>query len=216
MDTVKLQGALAAGLQELGLSITQERQDKLIRYLELLVRWNKAYNLTAVTDPMEMVHLHLLDSLAILPYLKGERFIDVGTGPGLPGIPLAITKPEANFVLLDSNGKRTRFLFQVRTTLGLSNCQEIHARAEAYNGSQPFDGVISRAFTSLTDMVDKTHHLLAGDGCFYAMKGRLPEKELSELAKAYTVSACHKLNVPGVDGERHLIEIGLSPAGTVS
>lgn len=216
METVKLQEALAAGLQELGLSIPQEQQQKLIRYLELLVRWNKAYNLTAVTDPMEMVHLHLLDSLAILPHLKGERFIDVGTGPGLPGIPLAIAKPEAHFDLLDSNGKRTRFLFQVRTTLNLANCQEVHARAEAYSGSRPFDGVISRAFTSLTDMVDKTRHLLTSTGRFYAMKGRLPEKELSELAKDYTVSACHQLNVPGVDGERHLIEIGLSPAGTVS
>ncbi len=214
MDTKKLQQALATGLQVLGLAIPLERQEKLISYLELLVRWNKAYNLTAVTDPLEMVHLHLLDSLAILPHLKGERFIDVGTGPGLPGIPLAIVRPESHFVLLDSNGKRTRFLFQVRTTLGLVNCQEVHARAETYDGAKAFDGVISRAFTSLTDMVDKTHHLLASDGCFYAMKGRFPEKELSELAKAYTVSACHKLDVPGVDGERHLIEIGLSPVGT--
>jgi len=206
--------ALVSGLEAMGLPLSASQIDQLLQYLELLQRWNKAYNLTAVTDPLEMVSLHLLDSLSISPYLRGSRFIDVGTGPGLPGIPLAVVMPEAQFTLLDSNGKRVRFLFQVRVALGLTNAHEIHHRAEVYVPELPFDGVISRAFTSLVDMVDKTRALPGKDGHFYAMKGRYPEKELRELSKDYTVSACHQLKVPGVEGERHLVEIGLSPVGT--
>ena len=214
MDVKIAREALVIGLQDLGVVLNQGQIDKLIAYLQLLCQWNKAYNLTAVTEPMEMINLHLLDSLAILPYLKGRRFIDVGTGPGLPGIPLAIARPEADFTLLDSNGKRVRFLFQVRLALKLENVFEVHARAETYTEDRAFDGVISRAFSSLTDMVVKTGHLLEKSGSFYAMKGRYPEKELSELAKNYTVSACHHLDIPGVDGERHLVEISITPAGT--
>jgi len=216
VESPVLENALKAGLATLNLSLNSEQQGKLIQYLQLLRQWNKAYNLTAVTDPLEMVYLHLLDSLAIYPYLEGRRFIDVGTGPGLPGIPLAIADPNREFVLLDSNGKRTRFLFQVKVALSLANVQEVHGRVETYQPETLFDGVISRAFTSIADMVDKSSHLLAEAGHFYAMKGRFPENELRELEKPYTVSACHKLDVPGVDGERHLVEIGLLTAGTTT
>ena len=204
---------LEKGLGTLNIALGTDQVDALLHYVALLRQWNRAYNLTAVTDPLEMVRLHLLDSLAILPYLRGKCFADVGTGPGLPGIPLAIALPERHFTLVDSNGKRVRFLFHVKTALGLTNVSETHARAEGFNPDPRVDGVISRAFTSLGDMVDKTRHMLAIGGKFYAMKGRYPEKELRELGKDYTVSSCHRLRIPGVEGERHLLEIGLSPAG---
>lgn len=197
----------------MGLSLAEPQIERLLCYLELLQRWNRAYNLTAVTNPLDMVQLHLLDSLSILPFLSGKTFIDVGTGPGLPGVPLAIALPEADFVLLDSNGKRVRFLFQAKTSLNLANIELVAGRAERYRPDKLFDGVISRAFTSLPEMVSRTRHLLDGTGKFYAMKGRYPDKELSELGKGYTVSACRLLNVPGVVGERHLVEIGISPVG---
>ena len=213
MDNPAIRGRLEDGLRELDLQLDTTRIDQLLQYLELLARWNRAYNLTAVNDPVDMVHLHLLDSLAVVPHLRGQRFADVGTGPGLPGIPLAIAMPDRQFALVDSNGKRVRFLFQVRLALGLGNVSEHHARAEGFAPQPPVDGVISRAFTSLADMLDKTRGMLASDGRFYAMKGRYPEKELSELAKDYTVSACHRLQVPGVNADRHLVDIGLSSAG---
>ena len=206
-----MDAALRRGLKALGMDLDDTQIALQIKYLDLLLHWNKAYNLTAVTDPMDMVHLHLLDSLAIAPYLRGQRFIDVGTGPGLPGIPLAIAMPQRQFTLLDSNGKRVRFLFQVRTALDLDNVFEVHSRVEHYRPDQPFDGVISRAYTALDEMTRCTSHLLSDDGTFFAMKGRYPDKELSALAKPYNVCACHKLAVPGVEGERHLIEIGKLP-----
>jgi len=206
---ITAQDVLRRGLDELGLELCDVQIGQLLRYLELLQQWNKAYNLTAITDPLDMVRLHLLDSLAILPFLRGRRFIDVGTGPGLPGIPLAIAMPDRHFTLLDSNGKRVRFLFQVKVALGLANVTEIHSRVEAFKPEQGFDGIISRAFTSLAEMVTKTEHFLAADGVFFAMKGRFPEKELSELPKPYNVFTSHRLEVPGVDGERHLLEIVL-------
>ena len=214
MEIIAVKYDLETGLGELGLALSPEQIERLLHYIQLLEKWNRAYNLTAVTDPREMVRLHLLDSLSILPFLKGKRFIDIGTGPGLPGIPLAIATPENHFTLLDSNGKRVRFLFQVRQDLALTNVEEIHNRAETYKPAALYDGVISRAFTNVLDMVTKTAHLLKPDGKFFAMKGRYPEKELRELGKGFTVSACHHLEVPGVDGERHLVEIGFSPDGT--
>jgi 16S rRNA (guanine527-N7)-methyltransferase len=205
---------LQRGLDQLDLDLDSHKVDQLLAYLALLARWNRAYNLTAVSDPLDMVSLHLLDSLSIAPWLCGERFIDVGTGPGLPGIPLAIALPDRHFTLLDSNGKRVRFLFQVRTALGLDNVNEIQARSESYQPQQPFDGVISRAYSAIATMIDSTTRLLAPGGHFYAMKGRLPEEELSALAKPYMVTASRRLQVPGIDGERHLIEIGIAPGAT--
>ncbi|MDA7851940.1 16S rRNA (guanine(527)-N(7))-methyltransferase RsmG [Porticoccaceae bacterium] len=195
-------------MQNMGVDYTSLQRDQLLAYLELLISWNKAYNLTAIRDPAQMIALHLLDSLTVLPHVTGEHLIDVGTGAGLPGIPLAIMYPDKQFTLLDSNGKKTRFLFQVRCHLGLTNVTEIQSRVEQHQPRECYDAVLSRAFTSIADMVDKCHHLLAAQGVFLAMKGKFPQSELSEVAKDYKVETSHTLQVPGVEGERHLIVIG--------
>ena len=205
--THSLELALREGLQQLSLTISDQQISQLLDYMSLLEKWNSAYNLTSIREPEKMLHVHLLDSLSIAPFVKGERIIDVGTGPGLPGIPLAIVYPERQFTLMDSNGKKTRFLFQVRNVLGLKNVTEIQSRVENYKPETPFDGVTSRAFTSLQQMVEKCAHLVGESGRFYAMKGQYPTEELSALPKHYNVVASHRLQVPGVDGERHLIEI---------
>ena len=204
----RLTDLLKAGMQQIGLDCSVQQSDQLIAYLRLLITWNKAYNLTAIRDPEQMVALHLLDSLAVFPFLTGERLIDVGTGAGLPGIPLAIMCPDRSFTLLDSNGKKTRFLFQARCELGLNNLREVQSRVELYHPENPYDAVLSRAFTSVADMVAKCRHLLGENGCFLAMKGKFPQSELSEVMKGYKVNASHPLQVPGVDAERHLIVIG--------
>jgi len=198
---------LESGIDALSMSFNQETITTLLAYHQLLIKWNKAYNLTAVRDPDTMIDRHLLDSLSIAPYLKGERFIDVGAGAGLPGIVMAIIFPQRAFDLLDSNGKKTRFLFQVKTELQLNNIAVHHCRVEQYSG-QLYDGVLSRAFATLTDMVQGSQQLLAEQGLFYAMKGIYPEdelKQLSQLEKSYKVEACHQLSVPNNDGQRHLI-----------
>ncbi len=202
---------LLAGIEQLSLSITDEGVDKLLGYHQLLVKWNKAYNLTAVRNPSEMIARHLLDSLSIASYLEGKRFIDVGAGAGLPGIVLAIVLADKTFDALDSNGKKTRFLFQVKTELGLENVKVHHSRVEDYQPEQLYDGILSRAFATLADMVTGSEQLLMPSGYFYAMKGVYPEeelKQLSRLPKNYTVSECHTLTVPGSEGERHLLLIG--------
>jgi len=198
---------LENGIDALSMSFNQQTIETLLAYHQLLIKWNKAYNLTAVRDPQEMVHRHLLDSLTIAPYLDGERFIDVGAGAGLPGIIMAIIFPERSFDLLDSNGKKTRFLFQVKTELQLDNVTIHHCRVEEHGG-QFYDGVLSRAFATLADMVQGSQQLLDGEGRFYAMKGVYPEDELeqlSQLEKNYKVEACHTLSVPNDEGQRHLI-----------
>jgi len=204
----QLADILEAGMQNMGVDYTSLQRDQLLAYLKLLISWNKAYNLTAIRDPAQMIALHLLDSLTVLPHVTGEHLIDVGTGAGLPGIPLAIIYPDKQFTLLDSNGKKTRFLFQVRCHLGLTNVTEIQSRVEQHQPRECYDAVLSRAFTSIADMVDKCHHLLAAQGVFLAMKGKFPQSELSEVAKDYKVETSHTLQVPGVEGERHLIVIG--------
>ncbi len=199
---------LETGLRELNLNCSPLQFEKLLKYLELLQRWNKAFNLTAIRDPLQMVRLHLLDSLAIHPYVQGlKSIIDVGTGPGLPGIPLAILNPEINFTLLDSNGKKTRFLFQAINELKLTNASEINHRVEAYQPNQLFDAVISRAFSSISDMLNQCDHLVSDQGCFLAMKGKKPDSELSQMTKAYKVVEVSEVNVPLIDSERHLIKI---------
>jgi len=199
---------LETGLRELNLNCSSLQLEKLLKYLELLQRWNKAFNLTAIRDPLQMVRLHLLDSLAIHPYVQGlKSIIDVGTGPGLPGIPLAILNPEINFTLLYSNGKKTRFLFQAINELKLTNASEINHRVEAYQPNQLFDAVISRAFSSISDMLNQCDHLVSDQGCFLAMKGKKPDSELSQMSKAYKVIEVSEVNVPLIDSERHLIKI---------
>jgi 16S rRNA (guanine527-N7)-methyltransferase len=202
------QQELELGVKSLRLNCSSQQIEQLLAYLEMLQRWNKAYNLTAIREPIQMVRLHLLDSLAIHPYIQGvKNIIDVGTGPGLPGIPLAILNPDINFTLLDSNGKKTRFLFQAINDLSLANAKEINHRVEKYQSEQSFDIVISRAFSSISDMLAQCDHLVSDSGCFLAMKGKKPDSELSQITKDYKVVDLSQINVPQVDSERHLIKI---------
>lgn len=194
-------------LDEAGISLTDHQKNQLVAYVDMLNKWNKAYNLTSVRDPNEMLIRHILDSIVVAPYLQGERFIDVGTGPGLPGIPLSIVRPECQFTLLDSLGKRVRFLRQVQHELKLENIVPIQSRVEEFPSEPPFDGVISRAFASLNDMVSWCKHLPAQEGRFYALKGLVPEDEIAQLPDGYTVESIAKLLVPQLDGERHLVII---------
>lgn len=192
-------------LKKADISATDHQLDLLIGYVELLDKWNKAYNLTSVRDPQEMLAKHIVDSLVVSQYLTGSRFIDVGTGPGLPGIPLAIMNPHCQFSLLDSLGKRVRFLNEVKRLLKLDNVQPIQSRVEEHTPEQLYDGVISRAFASLDDMVNYSEHLLSPDGLFYALKGIHPDKEIAALPDSVKVADSFSLSVPGVEGERHLI-----------
>lgn len=192
-------------LDEAGITLTDHQKSQLVAYVEMLHKWNKAYNLTSVRNPDEMLVRHILDSIVAAPHLQGERFIDVGTGPGLPGIPLAIVLPDAHFTLLDSLGKRVRFLRQVQHELKLTNITPVQSRVEDFSAVPPFDGVISRAFASLTDMVSWCHHLPAGEGRFYALKGQLPDDEIAQLPSEFSVESVVKLRVPQLEGERHLV-----------
>ncbi|EEG9608767.1 16S rRNA (guanine(527)-N(7))-methyltransferase RsmG [Salmonella enterica] len=194
-------------LDEAGISLTDHQKNHLVAYVGMLDKWNKAYNLTSVRDPAEMIVRHILDSIVVAPYLQGQRFIDVGTGPGLPGIPLAIVLSDAHFTLLDSLGKRVRFLRQVQHELKLENITPVQSRVEAYPSEPPFDGVISRAFASLSDMVSWCRHLPGDKGRFYALKGQLPEDEIASLPNNFSVESVEKLRVPQLEGERHLVII---------
>lgn len=204
---VSYRDTLLSGIEALSLNVDAQKIDQLLAYHQLLIKWNKAYNLTAVRDPAQMISRHLLDSLALAPCITGKRFIDVGTGAGLPGIILAIVFPDHQFDLLDSNGKKTRFLFQVKVELALDNITIVHSRVDQFCPQQCYDGILSRAFTTLADMVAGSEQLLAENGKFYAMKGIYPQQELSELQKTYKVESCHPLTIPGEHGERHLVVI---------
>ena len=196
--------------QIIGIQLSSAQNDALIQYLELLIKWNKAYNLTAIRDPKEMLVKHLIDSLSIAPYIEGQNILDVGTGPGLPGIPMAILFPEKNFLLLDSNGKKTRFLTQSKITLGLENVEILHGRVEAADNTKTFDQILSRAFTALDNMVNLCKHLLSSEGKFLAMKGLQPNEEIEAMPDTFSVEKSIPLKVPGCEDQRHLIIIGRS------
>ena len=198
---------LSQGARELGVELSPQQHEQLLAYLALLIKWNKAYNLTAVRDPDEMVSRHLLDSLSVVPYVAalGDNWLDVGSGGGMPGIPLAILFPERKFTLLDSNGKKTRFLTQVKLELKLDNLQVIHSRVEAFTPAVPFSGICSRAFSSLEDFSNWTRHLGDRQTQWLAMKGVHPDDELQALPADFRLSATHVLKVPGCQGQRHLL-----------
>jgi len=204
---------LKNGLSDLGVACDNHQEDQLLSYLDMLIRWNKAYNLTAIQDPMEMIRLHVLDSISISHFLNGQRFIDIGTGAGLPGIPLSIINPDKHFTLLDSNGKKTRFLFQVKIELGLKNVKEVNSRVERFLPDEKYHGVLSRAFSSLSDMLEKCSHLVLDNGCFFAMKGRLEPDELGDIPSEYQATEKYPIEVPGVVGRRHLVKVEYSGAG---
>lgn len=212
----RLHQQLIRGAAEMSVALTGEQTEKLLAYIREFEKWNKAYNLSAVRDVQQMVARHLLDSLSVVPWLvlqkSGEqkkfpltRMIDVGTGGGLPGIPLAIMFPEKQFTLLDSNGKKTRFLFHVKTLLGLTNVTVENRRVEEFIPAEKFQGVISRAFASLQDMTEGCANLIESDGIFIAMKGLFPEDELEPISDKIELLETIKLVVAETDGERHLL-----------
>lgn len=200
----KLDSLLSAS----GIELSEQQKQQLLSYIVMLKKWNKAYNLTSVRDAKQMLVRHILDSIVVNSHLQGLRFIDVGTGPGLPGIPLAIVRPDAHFTLLDSLGKRVRFLRQVQHELGLYNIKPVHSRVEKFIAESPFDGVISRAFASLQDMLSLCYHLLVkGRGRFYALKGLYPDAELAKVLDGINLESVVRLQVPELVSVRHLVII---------
>ncbi|MFV2055572.1 MAG: 16S rRNA (guanine(527)-N(7))-methyltransferase RsmG [Thiohalomonadales bacterium] len=202
---------LETGLSQLGLTYEQAQVDRLLAYLQLLSKWNKVYNLTAIRDVNRMISHHLLDSLAILPALHGERVVDVGAGAGLPGIPLAIMRRDCYFVELESNHKKARFMRQVLMELAIKNTTVVCQRAEDYRGSKlaspGFDTVLSRAFASLPEMLRVAGPLCTRQGIILAMKGKIPKSELNSLPEGYICDKVESLCITGLEAERHLVHI---------
>ncbi len=183
---------------------------KLTDYLLLIEKWNQLHNLTSIRNPTQMIPKHILDSLSITPYLQGTRILDVGTGAGLPGIPLALTQPNYHFTLLDSNGKKTRFLTHAIQKLAISNIDIIQRRVEDFRVDICFDTVITRAFSTLTDFLEKTHHLACSRGIFLSMKGQYPTEEISRLDSRFTVTSVNPIEISGLNEKRHVIVVKLS------
>jgi 16S rRNA (guanine527-N7)-methyltransferase len=199
---------LAEGIATMGLALDKAQCGRLDAYLDLLEKWNRVYNLTAIRDRAQMLTHHLLDSLAVVPHMRGPRVLDVGSGGGLPGIPIAIARPELSVTLLDSNHKKTAFLNQAVAELGLANVSVVAARAESWETAQRFDTIVSRAFADLGEFVSVAGRLLAADGVFAAMKGVHPFEEIERLPAGVAVREVLRLQVPGLDAERHLVMIG--------
>lgn len=204
---------LSRGLEAINLSLDEQQHQQLLAYLQLFDKWNRAYNLSSVRNIDDMLSRHMLDSLSIHPYFLAKNCLDVGSGGGLPGIPLAISYPDRQFTLLDSNGKKTRFLFQVANELGLKNVTVEQCRVEEKPVPPYFDGIVSRAFSTIDAMLHGSAQLLAEGGLVYAMKGRYPAEELAAVSELkgktgmaqFEIENTHQLNVPGTDGDRHLI-----------
>jgi 16S rRNA (guanine527-N7)-methyltransferase len=205
-DRQVVEQRLMQGVAELGLTPSAEQLDRLLRFLDLLARWNQAFNLTAVRDPVEMVARHLLDSLAIQPFVFGDNLLDIGTGAGLPGLPLAIMGPERRHWLLDGNGKKVRFVRQAVLELGLTNVEPVQARIETYRPGRKFSTIVSRAVAEVDVLCAPCADLLARPGRLLLMKGRLPEDSADRPGLPSTTSTLHRLTVPFLDVQRHLIE----------
>lgn len=203
-----LEKELAAGIAQMGIAATPEQQAKLLEYLALLHKWNAVYNLTAIRQPEQMVSNHLLDSLAVLPHLWPQRWLDVGCGGGLPGLVLAVMRPEWSFTLMDSNSKKTGFVQQAAIELGLRNVEVRCGRVEQWQTEKKFDGIISRAFAEVADFVSLTQHLLADGGRWAAMKG-MPEQELAKLPEGIEVEKVITLQVPKLEAARSLVVLGV-------
>jgi 16S rRNA (guanine527-N7)-methyltransferase len=201
---------LRAGAQRLGLALDDAQVARLLAHLDLMDEWGERMNLTAIREREQQLSKHVLDSLSVQPWLRGTRVLDVGSGAGFPGIPLAIVEPGREFTLLDSTGKKCRFLEAVREQLGLTNVAVVNSRAELYRPPQRFDTVIARAVGPLAELVRNAGQLVTGGGRLLAMKGRLPEEELAAKLNGWKVAAVHRLEVPGLDEERHLVELARS------
>jgi 16S rRNA (guanine527-N7)-methyltransferase len=200
---------LKRGLIALGLTLDRDIQQRLLDYIALIEKWNRVYNLTAIREPEKMVSHHLLDSLAVAPHLHAKRLLDVGSGAGLPGIPLALAKPDTHVTLLDSNHKKAAFLNQAVTVLKLKNAEVCSERVESWQTQNRFDVIISRAFSEMGEFVRITRHLLAPGGMFAAMKGLHPYEEIDKLPPGCKVQQVLPLAIPGLEGARHLVLIGL-------
>lgn len=204
--TGTLQTKLVSGCDKLGISLSEEQANRLISYLNLLIKWNKVYNLTSVRDPEQMVTRHVIDSLSVLPYLQAESLLDVGTGAGLPGIPVAIMCPDMPVTLLDSNSKKTRFLLQAKAELNLHNVTVVHGRVEQVSLPQ-FAIITARAFATIEEIIRLAGHHCADGGSLVLMKGVYPEQELSYRGDAFVLKDVITLEVPESDGERHLVRL---------
>jgi len=198
---------LEAGARELRVELTPAMADALLRLLDELERGNTQFNLTAIRDRQGMLRKHLLDSLSLHAFLRGARVADVGTGAGFPGLPLALVNPDRDFALIEATGKKARFVSKTAAAVGAGNVEVIHTRAETYRPDRGFDTVVARALSSLADFVAYAGHLLAPGGRLLAMKGKRPDEEISALPKSFRVLAVHRLRVPGLDDERHLVEL---------
>lgn len=196
---------LAVAAAQLGLSLSQQQHTALLDYVALMQKWNRVYNLTAIREPERMISHHLLDSLGVVPHIHGRNVLDVGSGAGLPGIPLAVARPDLSVTMLDSNQKKTAFIQQAIAELDLKNAQVVNERVENWHSPWPFDVIVSRAFADLSDFLSQTRHLLAPGGEFLAMKGLRPDMEIAKLPDAFKVKRVLELVVPGVAAERHLV-----------
>jgi 16S rRNA (guanine527-N7)-methyltransferase len=207
VDRGELAPVLEAGADALGLPLAPAQRDRLLGLLDALQEWNARFNLTAIRDPREMVVKHLLDSLSVQPWLHGGRVADVGTGAGFPGLPLAVINPSRHFTLIESTGKKARFVAHAAATLGLSNVEVVNQRAEAYRPPEPFDTVLCRAVGKVDEFVRIAGHLCAPGGRLLAMKGQHPGAELEPLPKGWKVPGVHPVTVPGLDAARHVVEL---------
>jgi len=201
---------LTAGAHDIGIALDSSGAETLLELVDELQAGNAQFNLTAIRDRLGMLRKHVLDSLTLQPYLRGSRIADIGTGAGFPGMPLAIVNPKRRFTLVEATGKKARFVEQTALRLGVDNVQVEHARAENYRPFELFDTVVARALSSLADFAAYAGHLCAPGGRLLAMKGKRPDEEISALPRSFRVLAVHRLKVPGLDDERHLVE--LSPS----